>query len=79
MGRVDAAGSLDQPAFRELLEQVRRESCWLKVSGSDRVSAAGPPFYDALTFARALIQAEPERMVWAVLSALAPEAPSHAT
>jgi predicted TIM-barrel fold metal-dependent hydrolase len=64
MGRVDAAGGLDQPAFRELLEQVRRENCWVKVSGADRVSSAGAPFHDALPFARALIEAAPDRVVW---------------
>jgi 2-pyrone-4,6-dicarboxylate lactonase len=64
MGRVDAAGGLDQPAFRALLEQVRRDNCWVKVSGSDRVSAAGAPFHDALPFAQQLIAAAPDRVVW---------------
>ncbi|MCR0982554.1 amidohydrolase family protein [Roseomonas populi] len=64
MGRVDAAGGPDQPAFRALLEQVRRENCWVKLSGSDRVSATGAPFHDALPFARALIAAAPDRVVW---------------
>ena len=64
MGRVDAAKGLDQPAFRALLEQVKRENCWVKVSGSDRVSAAGAPFLDAIPFARALIAAAPDRVVW---------------
>jgi predicted TIM-barrel fold metal-dependent hydrolase len=64
MGRVDAAGGLDQPAFRALLEQVRRENCWVKVSGSDRVSAEGVPFQDALPFAQQLIAAAPDRVVW---------------
>ncbi|MFC7738999.1 amidohydrolase family protein [Roseomonas sp. GCM10028921] len=64
MGRVDAAGGLDQPAFRMLLEQARRENCWVKLSGADRVSVAGPPFFDALPFARALVEATPERVVW---------------
>ena len=64
MGRVDAAAGLDQPAFRALLEQLRRENCWVKVSGSDRVSATGAPFHDALPFARALIEAAPDRVVW---------------
>lgn len=64
MGRVDAAKGLDQPPFRALLEQVKRENCWVKVSGSDRVSAIGAPFHDAIPFARALIAAAPDRVVW---------------
>jgi 2-pyrone-4,6-dicarboxylate lactonase len=64
MGRVDAAGGVEQPAFLALLEQVRRENCWVKVSGADRVSTAGPPFHDALPFAGALIAAAPDRVLW---------------
>ncbi|MDJ0389139.1 amidohydrolase family protein [Roseomonas sp. E05] len=64
MGRVDAAGGVEQPAFRALLEMVRHENCWVKVSGADRVSTAGPPFHDALPFACALIAAAPGRVVW---------------
>jgi 2-pyrone-4,6-dicarboxylate lactonase len=64
MGRVDAAGGLEQPPFQMLLDQLRRENCWVKVSGADRVSTAGPPFHDALPFARALIAAAPDRVVW---------------
>ena len=64
MGRVDAAGGLDQPALRALLEQVQRENCWVKVSGADRVSAAGPPFHDVLPFTLALVAAAPDRVAW---------------
>lgn len=64
MGRVDAAGGVEQPAFRTLLEQVRRDNCWVKLSGADRVSASGAPFQDALPFAKALIEVAPDRVVW---------------
>jgi predicted TIM-barrel fold metal-dependent hydrolase len=64
MGRVDAADGLDQAPFRELLELARRDNCWVKVSGADRVSSAGPPFHDAVPFMRALLAAAPDRVVW---------------
>ena len=45
---------VDQPPFRALLDLLQVENCWVKVCGSERVSATGPPFLDAVPFARAL-------------------------
>ncbi|MDW8313751.1 MAG: amidohydrolase family protein [Rhodovarius sp.] len=64
MGRVPAEQGLDQPAFRLLLRLVKEGGFWVKISGADRISAAGPPFRDAIPFARALIEAAPERVIW---------------
>nr|CAD6418124.1 2-pyrone-4,6-dicarboxylate hydrolase [Rhizobium sp. Q54] len=62
MGRVDTALGTDQPAFRSLLDLARREDCWVKVCGSERISSY--PFDAALPFARALVEASPERTLW---------------
>jgi len=64
MGRVKAAGGLDQAPFKALLELARLETCWIKVCGSERVSSLGPPFTDAIPFARALVDAAPDRVLW---------------
>jgi 2-pyrone-4,6-dicarboxylate lactonase len=64
MGRVRAADGIAQPGFQALLELMRHENGWVKLSGSDRISTAGPPFHDALPFAHALIEAAPNRVVW---------------
>jgi predicted TIM-barrel fold metal-dependent hydrolase len=64
MGRVDAAGGVDQPAFRQLLALAGNDRCWIKVSGADRVSATGTPFRDVVPFARALLAAAPDRVLW---------------
>ena len=64
MGRVDAADGPERAPFRELLELARRDDCWVKVSGADRVSSTGPPFHDAVPFMRALVAAAPDRVVW---------------
>ena len=64
MGRIDVAAGLDQPAFRTLLDLVRHEHGWVKLAGSDRLTTAGPPFHEALPFARALIAAAPDRVIW---------------
>jgi len=64
MGRVKAADGLEQKPFKVLLEFMRNANCWVKVCGAERVSSRGPPFTDAVPFARALIEAAPERVLW---------------
>lgn len=66
MGRVDATAGLDQEPFQYLLEMVRSdERAWVKVSGAERITADGPPPYDdVVPYARALIEAAPNRTLW---------------
>ncbi len=65
MGRVSARQGLEQPAFRQLLELMKdNEHAWVKVSGPERVSVVGKPFYDAIPYAQALIKAAPDRVMW---------------
>jgi len=64
MGRVDAAHGLDQKPFAMLLELMRNPLAWVKVSGPERISAAGKPFRDAAPFAAALAKAAPGRVLW---------------
>jgi 2-pyrone-4,6-dicarboxylate lactonase len=62
MGRVDAAAGTQQPAFRALLELAKRENCWIKVCGSERISL--PPYAAAVPIARAVVEAIPDRVLW---------------
>lgn len=64
MGRVPTAGGLEQEPSRRLLELARRDNCWVKICGAERISSAGPPFTDAVPFAQALIDAAPDRILW---------------
>jgi 2-pyrone-4,6-dicarboxylate lactonase len=64
MGRLDVGGGLEHSAFQALLELVRRDNGWVKLSGSDRVSKAGPPFHEGIPYAQALIAAAPDRVIW---------------
>ena len=64
MGRVKAKSGVEQPAFRQLLELMRNPLAWVKICGAERVSSAGAPFRDALPFARALVEAAPDRVLW---------------
>jgi 2-pyrone-4,6-dicarboxylate lactonase len=64
MGRVQASHGLEQKPFRELLELMKNDLAWVKVSGSERVSDSGRPFHDALPYAAALVEAAPDRVLW---------------
>ncbi len=64
MGRVQARHGLDQKPFRLLLELMKNELAWVKVSGPERISSTGKPFHDAIPFARTLVEAAPARVLW---------------
>ncbi len=66
MGRPDVTQPLDGPGF-ELFNRFMRENenVWAKVSGAERLSVSGPPTYDDFVpFARHIVQAFPERVLW---------------
>lgn len=65
MARVEAAAGLGQPGFQALLESMKRPHAWVKISGADRIGAkpAGP-YDDVVPFARALVAAAPDRVLW---------------
>lgn len=66
MGRVDATAGLDQEPFLYLLHMLRSDDrAWVKVSGAERITAGGsPPYDDVIPYARALIDAAPDRVLW---------------
>lgn len=64
MGRVDASLGQNQPAFQALLALLGDKNMWVKVSGADRVTRLGPPYSDAIPFARKLVSEFGDRCVW---------------
>jgi 2-pyrone-4,6-dicarboxylate lactonase len=62
MARVDAAQGVGGAAFRTLLDLLQHEHVWVKLSGAERMVPA--PFTEALPFARALLRAAPDRVLW---------------
>ncbi|MFD1794972.1 amidohydrolase family protein [Paracoccus aurantiacus] len=64
MGRVDMGKGMDQPAWRMLLELMDDERFWVKVSGAERLTREGPPYRDAVPFARDLVTRFPDRVLW---------------
>ena len=58
------AGGVHQPAFQILRQFIERDNWWVKICGSERISAAGPPFYDAVPYAQELVEIAPDRILW---------------
>lgn len=66
MGRPDVTKPVDGPEF-ELFVRLMREhpNVWSKVSCPERLSKAGAPRYDdVVPFARRLVEAFPDRVLW---------------
>ena len=56
----------DHPAFKALLGLVARGNCYVKLAAFYETSKTGKPDYaDVGRLARALIEAAPDRMLWA--------------
>jgi predicted TIM-barrel fold metal-dependent hydrolase len=63
-GGAQAALGLQQPGFPELVELVRSGKAYVKISGAYRASKLGPEYPDVIPFAKALIAANPDRVIW---------------
>jgi predicted TIM-barrel fold metal-dependent hydrolase len=63
-GGAQAALGLSQPGFANLLELVGSGKAYVKISGAYRASTQAPDYPDVAPLARALIAANPERIVW---------------
>jgi len=65
LGHVPAAAGADHPGFRALLRLMGEGRFWAKLSAPYRLSEQPYPYPDVAPFAKALIAAAPERLVWA--------------
>src|SRR5437773_1191491 len=63
-GGATAAGGVGQPGFAALLELVGAGHAYVKVSAAYRSSEKSPAYDDVAPLARALIDANPERILW---------------
>jgi predicted TIM-barrel fold metal-dependent hydrolase len=70
IARVKPAEGLNQPGFQLLLDLAKLKHVWVKVSGADKIcntrvhSYFGLPFVEVIPYARAVIAAAPERVIW---------------
>ena len=60
-----ATAGIEAEGFQALLKLVRDGNTWVKISGCNRVSETDlPPYDDCQPMARALIEANPDRVIW---------------
>ena len=65
-GYMPAAEGVGYAPFRALVELVKEGNTWMKLSGPNRLGVGDlPPWEAVVPLAHALIEANPERMLWA--------------
>jgi predicted TIM-barrel fold metal-dependent hydrolase len=70
IARVKPTQGLSQAGFQLLLELAKLKHVWVKVSGADKIcntpvhSYFGLPFVEVTPYARAVIAAAPDRVLW---------------
>lgn len=65
MGRANPAAGRDDPSLKKVVELLKRGNFWVMLSLGEKISKAGPPWDDVISLMRALIDAAPDRVVWA--------------
>jgi predicted TIM-barrel fold metal-dependent hydrolase len=63
-GGLQAARGLDQPGFNDLVALVKSGKAYVKISAAYRSSSLAPSYSDIAPFAKALIAANVERILW---------------
>jgi len=64
MGHLDFALGLDQPSMQWILDRLREENWWLKLSNGNRDSVMETGWDDAIPYGKEFIAAAPDRMIW---------------
>jgi predicted TIM-barrel fold metal-dependent hydrolase len=70
IARVKPAEGLTQPGFQLLLDLMRLNHVWVKVSAPDKICETtvhnyfGLPFIEVIPYAQAVIAAAPDRVIW---------------
>jgi predicted TIM-barrel fold metal-dependent hydrolase len=62
--QAEAARGVDQPGFAVLVRLLKSGRAYAKVSSAYRISTRPPDYADVAPLARALIAANPERILW---------------
>lgn len=63
-GGLEASLGLEQPGFSDLVALVKSGKAHVKISGAYRSSKLSPDYQDMVPYARALIAANADRIVW---------------
>jgi len=62
--RIEYEHGTSQKAFQRLLDLMKNEKMWLKISGADRQKSRGFPMEDVIPYTVALAEAAPDRLIW---------------
>ena len=64
LGYLTIGKTPDDAGFQALARLVKSGRAWVKLTGPYRITAAPLPYPDTVPFARALLEANPERVLW---------------
>ena len=64
LGYMKTDKGLAAPGYQAMLKLMQRGKCWVKLTGPYRISTKDLPHGDTNEYARALLEAAPERVVW---------------
>ncbi|HEY4066415.1 MAG TPA: amidohydrolase family protein [Burkholderiaceae bacterium] len=64
IGRMPTSAGIDDPGFQALLGLLRGGKTWCKLSGANRMGDPTPPYASVVPFARALVEAGGDHLVW---------------
>ena len=64
LGHVDFAEGLNSPTMKFLIDRLKNHGWWMMLSNGARLSAMTDDWDDAVPFAKAYIEAAPDRTIW---------------
>jgi 2-pyrone-4,6-dicarboxylate lactonase len=64
LGYVPASKKTTEPGFQALLRLMKDGKAWVKLTAPYRLTMSAMPYADTDVFARALVDAAPERLIW---------------
>jgi len=64
LGYLTVGKTPDDPGFQALLRLMKTGRAWVKLTGPYRITGAPLPYGDTAPFARALLEANRERVLW---------------
>jgi predicted TIM-barrel fold metal-dependent hydrolase len=64
LGYMTLGRKPDDPGFQALLRLMKQGKAWVKLTGPYRITAAPLPYPDTVPAAQALLEANPQRVIW---------------
>jgi len=64
LGYLTIGQKLDSSGFQALLRLMKTGKAWVKLTGPYRITAEPLPYPATIAFAKALLEANPERVIW---------------